>query len=525
MSTDLQTQIHDYAEYFGSTLPAVDLDAVLAETEPEGLIERSRRRPRWLVTAAAALTVLVLIGIAAVLANLFGSDRDPVIDSPTTTTPQATTTVPPGPAFQSLPSTFQDSNGVRLGEVYVTDGVTTVDPAAAGILQAVTEQLLSDPSFGLGDNREERERRLLGCSSESSDCTGRTGDLRIHLALDWELQREADRILDTWLSESGGPIGSIVMIDNETGAILVAAPGSLRLPDDLDPRPAGPLEPAIRANTSSAAKPFALVAALESGIGLNSLWDITNTLEVPNPDGVGEPIVCTGGRGGGGERSLEVSTYLSTDVVYCQVGIEVGGAALADTVHRITGVDSLAPSLPGVALGEFEASQIEMAGAYATLANYGKRVQPHFVERIDDTDGNLLYRAATAGDQVIDAALAAAVVNTLEEVIARGTGTQADIDRPQAGKTGSNDPFFTDVWFIGFTPRFTTAVWVGTTDNTAMTNLTINGRFKTRWFGGDLAAPLWAEFMTIALEGTPIRQFPPDPEGTEKYYSSQRRAE
>ena len=523
MTADLQTQIHDYAGYFGSTLPGVDLDAIIAETGQEGLVETSPQgRPRWLVTVVAAATVLVLIGIAAVVANLFGDELDPVIDSPTTTTPPVTTsTVPPGPAFESLPSTFLDSNGVQLGEVLVTNGVTSVDPAAAGVLEFVTEELLSDPRFGLGDSRQEREQRLLGCVAESSDCTGSVGGLRIQLVLDWDLQLEADRILDTWLRGSG-TIGSIVMIENETGAIRVAAPGSLRPGDDRDDQPdsaASPLEPAMPAQAGSAGKLFPLVAALESGIGLNSMWDISNSLVIMID---GAEWIVRGGRVAGGERSLEVSTYFSTNPTFAQIGVEVGPEAMAEVAYRL-GVTTELPLVYSLALGAGEVTQLDMAAAYSTIANYGQRVQPHFVQRIDDTDGSLLYEAVTAGSQVIDAALAAAVVNTLEKVVTlpAATGNAADIGRPQAGKTGSNTSF-TSAWFVGFTPGFTTAVWVGTTDDTPMTNININGENYSRVFGGTAPTQMWGEFMTIALEDIPVEQFPPDPEGTEAYYSTQR---
>jgi membrane peptidoglycan carboxypeptidase len=170
-----------------------------------------------------------------------------------------------------------------------------------------------------------------------------------------------------------------------------------------------------------------------------------------------------------------------------------------------------------LALGTGEVSPLDMAAAYSTLANYGLQNDPYLIERIEDEDGTVLYQATPEPEQVLDETLAAVVVDVMKKVVARGTGTAANIDRPQAGKTGTNQRF-RDAWFVGYVPQFSTAVWVGHADaQISMVNITINGIQKSRWFGGDVAAPIWAEFMEEFLADVPVEDFPPIPDGASKF--------
>ncbi|MBN2114460.1 MAG: PASTA domain-containing protein, partial [Acidimicrobiia bacterium] len=124
--------------------------------------------------------------------------------------------------------------------------------------------------------------------------------------------------------------------------------------------------------------------------------------------------------------------------------------------------------------------------------------------------------------RALDPALAAAVVNTLEQAVSRGTGGNAYIDRPQAGKTGTHEDH-TDAWFVGFIPQYTTSVWVGFPDGQVeMRNIVINGTYYDRVWGSSVPAPIWADFMEIVATGLPALDFAPDPEGIEAYYQTPR---
>ncbi len=223
-----------------------------------------------------------------------------------------------------------------------------------------------------------------------------------------------------------------------------------------------------------------------------------------------------GGRRDPQLRNLEASTYLSTNPTYAQVAVEVGGEAIAEVANRM-GVSSELNPVYSLALGTGEVSPLDMAAAYSTLANYGLQNDPYLIERIEDEDGTVLYEATPAPEQVLDETLAAVVVDVMQKVVAIGTGTAADIDRPQAGKTGTNQRF-RDAWFVGYVPQYSTAVWVGHADaQVSMVNITINGRYKDRWFGGDVAAPIWAEFMEEFLADVPVEDFAPIPAGSGRF--------
>ncbi|NNF64942.1 MAG: PASTA domain-containing protein [Acidimicrobiia bacterium] len=403
---------------------------------------------------------------------------------------------------------------------------------APQVIIAAREELLNDAKFGLGETFEERKLAVFGCPAADADCEG-GGGLTIHLTLDFALQTEANRILREWFPPGwDGPTGAIASVDNATGAIRVIASG-LDFGDDFD---AGQRDYDLATKgvrqPGSSFKPFTLVAALESGgksgrqITLGSYWDMTS----PQKIDCGFPCSPTGNiwtcenasRSGSGLRTLEQATYLSTNAVYCQVAFEVGPEKIVDVAHRM-GIESPLDPVLSIALGTEEVSPLEMANAYSTLANYGERRTPYLIERIEDSDGNIIYEHVVEKTQVLDRALTAAVVSAMEKTVCCGTGTAANIGRPQAGKTGTAQES-RDVWFMGYIPQITTAVWVGypdalipMVDFTVYNALEGRDQYIRRAFGGNIPAPIWKQFMLIATENLPIEDFPPEPDGTSAY--------
>ncbi len=390
---------------------------------------------------------------------------------------------------------------------------------APQVLIAAKEAVLNDPSFGLGDTYLQRKRALFGCPADDTTCEG-GGGLKIYVTVDYALQQAAQELLQQWFPPGeDGPTGAIAMIDNRTGGTIVMASG-IEFGEDFQ---AGQRTYDIatkgRRNPGSAFKPFGLVAAMENGWPLQSYW-AESSPQTLDYGGI-EPWVCRGGPTDGTIRTLERALIASTNSVFCQVAVEVGADKIGDVAHRM-GIRSPLGSVPAIVLGASAVSPLEMAAGYSTLANYGWRVENYLIERIEDADGNVVYQHDTERTRALDGALAAAVVNTMEQVITSGTGGNARIDRPQAGKTGTHEDH-TDVWFIGFIPQYTTSVWVGFPDRQVeMRNLVINGTYYETVWGSNVAAPLWAEYMKIATDGLPVLDFPPDPEGVELYYQTPR---
>jgi penicillin-binding protein 1A len=394
---------------------------------------------------------------------------------------------------------------------------------APQVLIAAKEALLNDPAYGLGSSYLQRKQALFGCPAEDTACQG-GGGLRITTSVDYVLQQQALEILrGRFPPGSDLPTGAIAMVDNRTGATVVMASG-LEFGADIE---AGQREYDLatkgRRNPGSSFKPFGLIAALENGIPLRSWWDYTTPKQLDT--GIfGAPVwnCRNAGTNEPGIRTLENALVYSTNTVFCQVAVEVGADTIAEVAHRMGIRSPIDDQAPAIVLGASAVSPLEMASAYSTIANYGARVDNYLIERIEDADGNVLYQHRPTRTQVLDEALTAAVVNTMEQAVGRGTGGAAYLGRPQAGKTGTHESY-TDVWFMGFIPQYTTAVWVGYPDSQVpMRNITIDGVFHARAFGGAVAAPIWRDFMEIVVDDLPVEEFPPDPEGTEVFYQTPR---
>ena len=412
--------------------------------------------------------------------------------------------------------------GIVLGTVD-EDGAALATAIAPQVVIAARDSLLNDARYGLGATFLERKQALLGCPANETTCQG-GGGLSIYTTVDFALQERARAILQDWFPPNSGlPTGAITMIDNRTGATVVMADG-LDFGTDLE---AGQRQYDLatkgRRSPGSAFMPFVFIAALEEGIPLDSYWDYSTpqTLDY----GGAEPLVCSNaGDNSPGLRTLEEALYLATNTVFCQVAIEVGAENIVDVAHRM-GIRSPLPALPALLLGAGQVSPLEMAAAFSTIANQGARVDNYLIERIEDADGNVIYQHQVESTQVIEPALAAAVISTLEKAVAIGTGRNADIDRPQFGKTGTYESY-RDAWFVGGIPQVTTAVWVGYADTQReMRNVAVKpGREDAetipRMFGSSAPAPIWAEFMRIVVADLPVEDFPEDPLGTDVYHGT-----
>jgi penicillin-binding protein 1A len=160
-----------------------------------------------------------------------------------------------------------------------------------------------------------------------------------------------------------------------------------------------------------------------------------------------------------------------------------------------------------MALGSAEVRPIDMASAYATLANLGEYHKPTFFEKVDHRSGKLVIGQASKPERRISAALAWQVTDILKGVITGGTGTAANIGRPAAGKTGTNQAY-RDAWFVGYTPQLAVAVWMGNPRNQeSMYN--VGGR---RVSGGSYPALVWHDFMAVAMANQQVLDWPKPPE-------------
>ncbi len=428
-----------------------------------------------------------------------------------------------------LPADAEEAKQEPLGVIDRQD-VETLSPQ---VMIAVRQELLRTSQYGLGDTYAERKRAIFGCPAAVVDCDG-GGGLTIDITLDMDLQERANDILRAWFRPGmPGPTGAIATIDNATGAIRVLASGVDYGTDiEAGQRPYDLASQGSR-QPGSAFKPFTLAAALESGernghpITLGTYWDDSSpaTIECDAPcssDGNVWIVSNAGGSSPPDVRTLESATYNSVNTVYARVVDTIGAEPVAEMAHRL-GITSPLPAYPSITLGALGVSPLEMAAAYSTFANFGEKVDPFLIERITDKDGTVIYQHEVEPRRVLSAQISAAVVGAMKKVVSNGTAKRANIGRPQAGKTGTAANS-RDVWFVGFVPQLTTAVWVGYADAqlpledfVVWNDITGKEQYYRRAYGGSLAAPVWNEFMTYATQDMPAADFPADPEGTNAY--------
>jgi len=403
------------------------------------------------------------------------------------------------------------------------------------VVAEVTRQHLNDPAFAfLGETVDERKLAVFGCPADEPECTG-GGGLRIETTIDLAAQEQANAILAEWFpllpyeenlaacrkiypndseeylaafaeTKSCAPTGAIATVDTHTGAVRVIASG---LPFEVEQYD---LAVQGRRNPGSSFKPFALVAALEEGMSLKSYWNGSS------PKTIQCPSVCSdlgnvwrvsnSGNTSYGSISLEAATYKSVNTVYAQLAMAVGPDKIVDVAHRM-GITSPLASVPSIALGASAVSPLEMASAYSNFATNGVWAPPFLVSRIWDSAGELVYEHTVTTIPVSSPEILAAARIPLEKVpSSEGTAARAAIGRPQGGKTGTHQQN-SDVWYVGFVPQYSTAVWAGYADNQIpLRNVRIHGEAYSTVFGGSVPAPIWKQFMDGFLAEVPSEEFP-----------------
>jgi penicillin-binding protein 2D len=234
----------------------------------------------------------------------------------------------------------------------------------------------------------------------------------------------------------------------------------------------------------SSFKPFVYATAVERGLTPNAVVaDTAIALPLPNRT-IYRP------RNSDGEfkglMSLRDALALSRNPVAVQLGERYTMDSVIALARR-TGIDSPIAPFPSSAIGASVVQPLDLVAAYATFANLGMRVDPRFIDRVEDSSGRLLWQpAAPAVEQVLQPGVAFVVRDMLRDVVQRGTATSVrqvlPDSIPVAGKTGTTDNN-TDVWFVGMTPEIVAGVWIGFDRPT---------RIADAAAGGTLAAPVFA---------------------------------
>ncbi|MGI8807911.1 MAG: transglycosylase domain-containing protein [Acidimicrobiales bacterium] len=358
------------------------------------------------------------------------------------------------------------------------------------------------------------------------------GGLKVETALDPKLQTLAEESVKKALAGTSPPLEmAMVTVEPGTGYVKAMVGGrdfsksqvNLALglcPDDYEAPKDGSAPCLAGGGTGrqpgSAFKPITLAKAYEDGIGPGRIYSGPGQYTYPNCRGTG-CTVANVESGSYGSISLKQATAFSVNTVYAQLVLDVGVKETAEMAHRlgITMVDAEGnqpnggePYGPSLTLGAAEVSPLDMAAAYAVFAARGLQHSATPITKVTDANGKVLEdNTKRPGKRVLAEAVADNVTDALKGVINNGTGTGANINRPDgsAGKTGSTENN-ADAWFVGFTPALSTAIWMGYSDSNTKSLKNIKG--VSTVFGGTIPASTWKDYMGQALKSAPPADFP-----------------
>jgi penicillin-binding protein 1A len=326
------------------------------------------------------------------------------------------------------------------------------------------------------------------------------GGLRIHTTLEPDLQRAAVESSEQILFESTDPSAAVVTVEPQTGAIRALAGQAEGFNLALD----------ARRQPGSSFKPVVLAAALKENISPESIY-LSHKLNIrfqneyyviENYDSIER-----------GEIPVYEAMAESDNTVFVQLAADVGLWNVVKTA-RALGIRSRVDPYPSTAIGGLGVgvSPLEMASAYATFAGGGIHREPYAVERVERAsygESELVYDHRLSGRRVLTGNEAAVVNEVLRGVVEEGTASMfhnldKEIDHPSAGKTGTADDF-ADAWYVGYTPRLCTAVWVGYPDG-RRSMVGVHGIEELN--GETLPMDIWSSYMARATEGEPSLGFP-----------------
>ena len=328
-----------------------------------------------------------------------------------------------------------------------------------------------------------------------------SGGLRIDTTIDAGLQQSAETAVSKRLAEveqrsdfrqqhhiakGAEPMeplqGALLAIDNANGGITAIVGGR-----DFARSKYNRALVAMR-QIGSSAKPFVYEEAFRRGVmtpeTLVSDARLT-ALDLPSRSAAYDPQNSDGTFGS--DLPAKEGLVHSRNTMSVRVGMKTGLGDIASTMERL-GLAEHVPHYPSICLGSFESTLRNLTTAYTALATGGKKLQPHLIEQVTDSEGTVLYRATHGRIAALDPAATRTTTGILTEVMTRGTAAKSaelGLRKPAAGKTGTTD-HFVDAWFLGYTQGLTCGIWVGFDHPKTI----MHGGY-----GAELALPIWVDVM------------------------------
>jgi penicillin-binding protein 1B len=319
-------------------------------------------------------------------------------------------------------------------------------------------------------------------------------DLRLQQAAEEAVRSGMARVDRLTRKRGGAPAQvALVALDPSTGEIKALVGGRDYASSQLN-------RALARRQPGSAFKPFVYAAALNTAVdgGRNLVTPASTVIDEPTKFVFDRQVYEPGNYGERffGRVTLRRALAHSLNIATIKVA-EMAGYQNVVNVARRAGLNHAIQPTPAMALGAYEATPLEIAGAYTVFANLGWYVKPAFIRSFRGADGTMLYTHAPEKRTAIDARVAYLMVDFMEEVMRSGTGAGArslGFTKPAAGKTGTSR----DGWFAGFTSELLCVVWVGHDDNREL-----------GLEGSKSALPIWAEFMKRAHQYREYRDAKP----------------
>lgn len=338
------------------------------------------------------------------------------------------------------------------------------------------------------------------------------GGLRVTTTIDVQAQAAANQASLNALVPEGAQL-AVVGLDPTTGEVLAMVGENLR--PGIREGEFNRVTQALR-QPGSSFKPVVYATAIEEGgfhqatVLVDEPTEFQQRGQAPYaPENHDDTFI--------GAATVRQHLNLSRNIPAVKALEAVGAEAVAERAREL-GYD--VEPYPSIALGTFEATPLQHASAFSAFANGGVQVEPHFVRRVEDADGNILYESEPTRRRVWTEETAYVMLDTLHgNVIDRNPTAfsyRAAIDgRWVAGKTGTtNDD--RDIWFIGTTPEITAAVWIGYDDSRSLpANMTLPDGTAERISSSRQPIYVWTDFVEAALRGRPAAEGFPVPDGIE----------
>jgi penicillin-binding protein 1A len=334
------------------------------------------------------------------------------------------------------------------------------------------------------------------------------GGLRIYVTLDPTMQKEAWNAVTNTLNRQDDPAAALVSVDDD-GRVKAMVGGR-----DFDTSKVnyalGVQGGGSGRQAGSSFKPFALAAAVRQGISLKSRFNAPSEITLPKANNGEDWVVHNYADEGQGVLDLVDATKESSNTAFAQLMLQVGPQNVVDLAHKM-GVSAPLEAVNSLVLGTKEVSPLDMATGFSTFANRGVHNDATLISRIEQVDENgattVLEDDKPSHDRVLSQQESDLVTYALRQVVAGGTGHAANFANAIAGKTGTTNKF-ANAWFVGFTPKLTTAVWMGYPNPKGQA-----ARYMTNVHGidgvtgGTLPTQIWTRFMKAATAGKPQGSF------------------